>query len=52
MIPASVLIAFGFASFGMGITSFMKTFQQMDWINFIMLPMFLASDLYRDLLRA
>src|SRR6478672_7808182 len=43
MIPAAVLIAFGFASFGMGITSFMKTFQQMDWINFIMLPMFLFS---------
>jgi lipooligosaccharide transport system permease protein len=43
MVPASVLIAFGFASFGMGITSFMKTFQQMDWINFIMLPMFLFS---------
>ncbi|UVJ40631.1 ABC transporter permease [Arthrobacter sp. CJ23] len=43
MVPASVLIAFGFASFGMGITSFMKTFQQMDWINFFMLPMFLFS---------
>ena len=38
-----LLIAFGFASFGMGITSYMKTFQQMDWINFIMLPMFLLS---------
>lgn len=43
VVPASVLIAFGFASFGMGITSFMKTFQQMDWINFFMLPMFLFS---------
>ncbi|WP_104180169.1 ABC transporter permease [Arthrobacter sp. B0490] len=43
VIPASVLIAFGFASFGMGITSFMKTFQQMEWINFVMLPMFLFS---------
>ncbi len=43
MIPASVLIAFGFASMGMGITSFLKTFQQMDWINFILLPMFLFS---------
>ncbi len=43
MIPASLLIAFGFASLGMGITSFMKTFQQMDWINFFMLPMFLFS---------
>ena len=27
----------------MAITSYMKTFQQMDWINFIMLPMFLFS---------
>jgi ABC-type polysaccharide/polyol phosphate export permease len=43
MIPASLHIAFGFASLGMGITSFLKTFQQMDWINFIMLPMFLVS---------
>ncbi|MBT2584556.1 ABC transporter permease [Arthrobacter sp. ISL-95] len=43
VIPAAVLIAFGFASFGMGITSFMKTFQQMDWINFFLLPMFLFS---------
>ena len=43
MVPASVLIAFGFASIGMGITSFLKTFQQMDWINFILLPMFLFS---------
>ncbi|TDK26740.1 ABC transporter [Arthrobacter crusticola] len=43
MIPASVLIAFGFAAFGMAITSYMKTFQQMEWVNFVMLPMFLFS---------
>jgi Zn-dependent protease with chaperone function len=42
-VPASLLTAFGFASLGMGITSFLKTVQQMDWINFIMLPMFLFS---------
>ena len=42
-LPAVLLIAFGFASIGMAITSYMKTFQQMDWINFIMLPMFLFS---------
>ncbi len=42
-LPAVVLIAFGFASIGMAITSYMKTFQQMDWINFVMLPMFLFS---------
>ncbi|GHD09380.1 ABC transporter permease [Zhihengliuella salsuginis] len=43
MIPASVLIAFGFAALGMGITSFMKRFQHLDWINFALLPMFLFS---------
>jgi lipooligosaccharide transport system permease protein len=42
-LPAVLLIAFGFASLGMAITSYMKTFQQMDWINFIMLPMFIFS---------
>ena len=42
-LPAIVLIAFGFASFGMAVTSYMKTFQQMDWVNFVMLPMFLFS---------
>ncbi|WCC80306.1 ABC transporter permease [Cutibacterium equinum] len=43
MVPSALLIALGFASFGMGVTSFLKTFQQMDLINFIMLPMFLLS---------
>ncbi|WP_083521546.1 ABC transporter permease [Arthrobacter luteolus] len=43
MIPAAVVIAFGFASIGMAITSYMKTFQQLDWVSFVMLPMFLFS---------
>jgi lipooligosaccharide transport system permease protein len=42
-VPAVLLVAFGFASVGMAVTSYMKTFQQMDWINFVMLPMFLFS---------
>jgi len=42
-LPAILIIAFGFASLGMGITSYLKTFQQMDWIQFVMLPMFLFS---------
>lgn len=42
-IPAVLLIAFGFASLGMAITSYMKTFQHMDWITFVLLPMFLFS---------
>lgn len=43
MVPCALLIAFGFAAVGMGITSFMTSFQQMDLVNFIMLPMFLFS---------
>jgi len=42
-LPALLLIAFGFASLGMGITSYLKTFQQMDVIALVMLPMFLLS---------
>ena len=42
-VPAVVLIAFGFASIGMGITSYLKTYQHMEWIPFVMLPMFLTS---------
>lgn len=42
-LPAVLLIAFGFASVGMAVTSYMKTFQQMDWITFVLLPMFLFS---------
>lgn len=42
-IPAVLLIAFGFASIGMAITSYLNSFQQMDWINFVLLPMFLFS---------
>jgi len=42
-LPAVLLIAFGFASLGMAVTSYMKTFQQMDWVSFVLLPMFLFS---------
>ncbi|WP_018134815.1 ABC transporter permease [Acaricomes phytoseiuli] len=43
MIPASALIAFGFASFGMALTSFIKSFQGLEWISFITLLLFLFS---------
>lgn len=42
-IPAAVLIAFAFASLGMAITSYMKTFQHLDYVYFVMMPMFLLS---------
>ena len=42
-IPAAVLIAFAFASLGMAVTSYMKTFQHLDYVYFVMMPMFLLS---------
>lgn len=48
-LPALVVIAFGFASLGMGITSYLKTFQQMNWISFLLLPMFLLSGTFYPL---
>lgn len=42
-IPGAVLIAFGFAAVGMGLTSYLSNFHQMNWMNFFMLPMFLFS---------
>ena len=42
-IPAATLIAFGFAALGMAVTSYMSNFQQMQWISFFLLPMFLFS---------
>ncbi len=48
-IPAAVLIAFGFASVGMGVTSYLKSHQQMQWIQLVMLPMFLFSGTFYPL---
>ena len=42
-IPAAVLIAFGFASVGMAITSYFTSYQQMNLIQIAMMPMFLFS---------
>ena len=48
-IPACLLIAFGFAAVGMGITSYMKSFQQLNRIQFFILPMFLFSGTFTPL---
>ena len=42
-IPAAGLVAFGFAATGMAITSYMVSHQQLNWVNFFLLPMFLFS---------
>ena len=42
-IAAAGIVAFAFASIGMGITSYVKSFQQLDMVTFLLLPMFLFS---------
>ena len=42
-IPGALLIGFAFASVGMAATSFMRTWQDFDLIQLVVLPMFLFS---------
>ncbi|MDH3606630.1 MAG: ABC transporter permease [Acidimicrobiia bacterium] len=42
-LPAAVLIGFAFASCGMAATTFMKSWQDFDMVNLIVLPLFLFS---------
>jgi lipooligosaccharide transport system permease protein len=43
LLPAALLIAFGFAAIGMALTSFMKSVQDLDYIQLGVLPLFLFS---------
>ena len=43
MVPVALLIALGFAALGMAVTSYLKSFQQMDLVQLVLLPMFLFS---------
>jgi lipooligosaccharide transport system permease protein len=42
-LPGALLIGFAFAAVGMAATSFMKTWQDFDLIQLVILPMFLFS---------
>jgi lipooligosaccharide transport system permease protein len=42
-LPGALLIGFAFASVGMAATSFMRTWQDFDLIQLVILPMFLFS---------
>ncbi|HEY5684313.1 MAG TPA: ABC transporter permease [Acidimicrobiia bacterium] len=42
-IPAALLIGFAFAAVGMAATSFMRSWQDFDFVNLITLPLFLFS---------
>ncbi|MDP9116022.1 MAG: ABC transporter permease [Actinomycetota bacterium] len=49
MLPASLLIAFAFGAVGMAVTSYMKTFQDLDLVQLAVLPMFLFSGTFYSL---
>jgi lipooligosaccharide transport system permease protein len=42
-VPAALLIGFGFGAIGMAATSFMRTWQDFDLIQLVILPLFLFS---------
>lgn len=42
-VPAALLIALGFAAIGMAVTTYLKSFQHLDWVMMALLPMFLLS---------
>lgn len=48
-VPACLLISLGFAACGMAVTTYLRTFQQLDWIMTILLPMFLFSTTFYPL---
>ena len=56
-VPAALLLGFAFGAVGMAATSFMKTWQDFDLIQLVVLPMFLFSgtfyplDAYPDAIR-
>jgi lipooligosaccharide transport system permease protein len=50
-VPGALLIGFAFASVGMAATSFMRTWQDFDLIQLVILPMFLFSGTFFPLER-
>ena len=42
-LPAAVLIAFAFAGAGLACTTYMRTFIDFDYVNMVMIPLFLFS---------
>jgi lipooligosaccharide transport system permease protein len=50
-VPAAVLVAYAFAGAGMAATSFMRSFTDFDYINLVVMPMFLFSGTFFPLSR-
>lgn len=45
-VPAAVLIAFAFAGAGLAATTFMRSFVDFDYVNMVMIPLFLFSGVF------
>jgi len=48
-VPVALLIALGFGAVGMALTSYVKSWQQLEWINTAILPMFLFATTFYPL---
>ena len=48
-LPAAVLIGFAFAGVGMACTTFMRSWQDFEWVTLAMMPMFLFSTTFYPL---
>jgi lipooligosaccharide transport system permease protein len=49
MLPAALLVAFAFGAVGMAVTTYMKSFQDLDLVQVAILPMFLFSGTFYSL---
>jgi lipooligosaccharide transport system permease protein len=49
LLPAALLVAFGFAAVGMAVTSYLKSWQDLDMVQLVILPMFLFSGTFYGL---
>jgi len=49
LVPAALLIAFGFAALGMAVTTYVRNWQDIEVVNLMILPMFLFSGTFYGL---
>ena len=42
-VPAALLIGLGFGALGMALTTYMRTWQDFEWVTLAMMPLFLFS---------
>jgi lipooligosaccharide transport system permease protein len=50
-VPAAILIGFGFAGAGLACTTYMRSFMDFDYVNLVLVPLFLFSATFFPLSR-